>query len=158
MLRMGRLLVLNTKHKKRMKFEDINILELLPQKPPFVMVEKMLFCDLQKTKTLLTISEKSIFVENGIFTQAGIIENVAQTCAARLGYLNRDGKIKIGMIGSINDFEFTDTLPRVGEIVETEIAVEVEVGNIVLLNAEVKCGEKLFAAGKMKVVLTEEET
>jgi 3-hydroxymyristoyl/3-hydroxydecanoyl-(acyl carrier protein) dehydratase len=92
-------------------------------------------------------------VENGAFSQSGIVENVAQTCAARMGYLN-DNPVRIGMIGSINDFEFTGILPKVGEKIDTKITVETEVGNIVLLNAVVLCGKTLIACGKMKVVLT----
>ncbi|MDR1543437.1 MAG: pseudouridylate synthase [Prevotellaceae bacterium] len=138
-----------------MKFETINISELLPQRPPFVMVEKLLFCDLEKTKTSFKIESGNIFVENGVFTQSGIIENVAQTCAVRMGYLNED--VKIGMIGSINDFEFFGILPKTGEIIETEIAVEAEVGNIILLKASVLYNENKIATGKMKVVLTDKE-
>jgi predicted hotdog family 3-hydroxylacyl-ACP dehydratase len=135
--------------------ENINIKDLIPQRPPFVMVEKLLFCDWKKTKTSFTIQNDNIFVEDSTFSQSGIIENVAQTCAARMGVLN-DG-VKIGMIGSINDFEFFGVLPKIYEIIETEIIVEAEVGNIILLNAEVKSGERFFARGKMKVVLTDIE-
>jgi len=140
-----------------MKFEEVNILALLPQQPPFVMVEKLLFCDVEKTKTSLSIKSDNIFVENGVFLQNGIIENVAQTCAARMGYLGDSENVKIGMIGSINDFEFTGFLPKIDDEIITEIVVDTEIGNIVLLNAQVVCNKKILATGKMKVVLTDKE-
>ncbi|MDR0507750.1 MAG: pseudouridylate synthase [Dysgonamonadaceae bacterium] len=137
--------------------EQINIQDLIPQKEPFIMVEKLLFCDLERTKTSLSITNDNIFVENDIFSQSGIIENVAQTCAARLGYLNRNQPVKIGMIGSINDFEFSGVLPEAGQEIITEISVEAEVGQVILLNASVLCNENMIATGKMKVVLTDKE-
>ncbi|MDR0872974.1 MAG: pseudouridylate synthase [Prevotellaceae bacterium] len=137
--------------------EQINIKDLIPQKEPFIMVEKLLHCDLEKTKTSLSIINDNIFVENDAFSQSGIVENVAQTCAARLGYLNRNQPVKIGMIGSINDFEFSGILPKAGQEIITEISVEAEVGQIILLNASVLCNENIVATGKMKVVLTDKE-
>jgi 3-hydroxymyristoyl/3-hydroxydecanoyl-(acyl carrier protein) dehydratase len=137
--------------------EKINIQDIIPQKEPFIMVEKMQHCDTLRTKTSLLIREDNIFVENGMFSQSGIVENVAQTCAARLGYFNRNHPVKIGMIGSINDFEFLDILPKVGQEITTEINVEAEVAHVVLLNASVLCDENIVATGKMKVVLTDVE-
>jgi len=134
---------------------EINILELIPQQPPFVMVEKLLYCDIEKTKTSLSIKSDNIFVENNILSQSGIIENVAQTCAARMGYLGDRENVRIGMIGSINDFEFSGVLPKIDDEIFTKIIVDTEIGNIVLLNATVFCNEKIVATGKMKVVLTE---
>jgi predicted hotdog family 3-hydroxylacyl-ACP dehydratase len=135
---------------------EIDIKDLIPQKEPFVMVEQLLHCDWERTKTSLSIKDDNIFVENGAFSQSGIIENIAQTCAARLGYLNRNHPVKIGMIGSIDDFEFSRVLPKVWQEIITEIVVEAEIGQVVLLNAKVLCGEQK-ASGKMKVVLTDTE-
>ena len=158
---------------------NFSINSLLPQQPPFVMVEKLLFCDIEKTKTSLLIKSDNIFVEPMchcgldpqslktsdsdfrqndsilVLSQSGIIENVAQTCAARMGYLGDRENVKIGMIGSINDFEFTGFLPKIDDEIITEIVVDTEIGNVVLLNATVVCNEKIVAKGKMKVVLTD---
>jgi len=140
-----------------MEFEKIDILALLPQLPPLVMVDRLLFCDQTVTHTSLMVREENIFVENGVFSQSGVVENVAQTCAARLGYLSMGQPVKIGMIGSINDFEFSGTTVRAGQTIDTEIVVETEVGNVHLLSAKVMCGKTLIAEGKMKVVLTDVE-
>jgi predicted hotdog family 3-hydroxylacyl-ACP dehydratase len=137
--------------------EKVNIQDLIPQKEPFIMVDKLLHCDILSTKTSLSIRNDNIFVENGMFSQSGIVENVAQTCAARLGYYNRNRPVRIGMIGSINDFEFFGVFSKVGQEIITEISVEAEVANVILLNASVLCGNNVVAAGKMKVVLTDVE-
>lgn len=137
------------------KFEDIEVHRLLPQKEPFVMVERLLYCDETTTKTTLTIKRDNLFVCNGAMLQAGLLENVAQTCAIRLGYLTINKPVRIGFIGAINDFDFEEYLPRIGEAVFTEIKVTAEIGNIVLISAKVECEGRVIAAGNMKVALME---
>ena len=137
-----------------MEFEKINMLELIPQKPPFVMVDKLIFCDEKQTRTEFFIKEDNLFAANGQLIETGILENIAQTCAARLGYLNKNQPIKIGMIGSIDNFELYK-LPSVGKTLCTTITVSAEVLNVVVLSARVVCGDELLASCNMKVVLTD---
>jgi len=132
--------------------ETIDVLTLIPQRKPFVAVEQLHFCDTQRTVTSFLIKNDSIFVENGAITESGILENVAQTCAVRLGYLARGEEIKTGMIGAVNDFDIL-LLPVVGERLLTEIVVEAEVGGVILLSAKVSCNNCPVAQGKMKVAL-----
>lgn len=84
----------------------IDVHELLPQKEPFVMISKLVHFDMSNTKTETLISEENIFVDNGLFSASGLIENIAQTCAARIGYVNKyilKKGIQIGFIGSIRN-------------------------------------------------------
>ena len=68
--------------------EDITLKELIPQRPPFVMIDKLLSCDMVVTTTELEVREDNIFVADGRLTAEGLMENIAQTCAARMGYIN----------------------------------------------------------------------
>ena len=136
------------------RISEINISELIPQQLPFVMIDKLLFCDKEKTQTDFFIKKDNLFVANGQLIETGILENIAQTCAARLGYLNRNQPVKIGMIGSIDNFELI-ALPCVGEKLRTTIIVSAEVMNVVVLSASVHCDNKLLASCNMKVVLTD---
>ena len=133
---------------------EIDILKLIPQRPPFVMVDKLLFCDEIKTLTSFHIKKDNILNINNYFSETGILENIAQTCALRLGYLGKGKPVKIGMIGSINDFE-VNYLPNIGDIIETEMIVEHEIFNVILLKANVSCNNKTVATCGMKVVLTD---
>lgn len=72
-----------------MELSKIDIHELLPQQEPFIMVGKLVSFDMGKTVTQTLIEDKNIFVESGVFTASGIIENIAQTCATRIGYINK---------------------------------------------------------------------
>ena len=130
------------------------IMEYIPQRQPFIMVDRLLFCNYQRTQTELRIQSENLFVENDKFTEAGIMENIAQTSAARLGYLDQDKPVRIGMIGAVDNFGVF-YLPCVGEKIKTTILLKAEVHNVILISAEVLCENKLVATCAMKVVLTD---
>jgi len=134
-----------------------NILKYIPQRPPFVMVDELLFCDDKQTITSFYITKENILNEGEHFSEIGIIENIAQTCAVRLGYLNQGKPVKIGMIGAINDFTIF-FIPKIEKNIETEIVLEEEIFNVILLKADVKCNGIPVAICKMKVVLTDIDT
>ncbi len=137
-------------------FSAIDIRTLLPQQPPFVMVGNILSCDATTTRCSYTVPPDNIFCEGGVFTAPGLIEHVAQTAAARLGfinlYVNKGGKVQIGYIGAIKDFEIV-RLPHVGETIETEVQVEQEVMGMTLVSARVIIGNELIATTSMKIAL-----
>ena len=140
-----------------MQFENIDILELLPQRRPFVMIDKLLYCDLDITRTSFQVAEENIFCDNGRFTESGLIENIAQTCAARIGYINVyiDKKtIKLGYIGAIRNLEIF-RLPRIGELLETKIVTIEEVFKMSLVNASISVGEEIIASCEMKISTTD---
>ena len=43
--------------------ENVSVMELLPQRPPFVMIDRLLSCDETITTTLLEVREENVFVE-----------------------------------------------------------------------------------------------
>ena len=131
-----------------------DILKLIPQKPPFIAIDKLLSCNEITTETSFKILKDSIFVEDGKFTEAGITENFAQTCAARLGYLNLNETVKIGMIGSVDNLEILK-LPNVNSRINTTITVAAEFQNILLVEAQSKCENELVATCRMKIFLTD---
>ena len=79
---------------------SIPMSELLPQREPFVMVSRLVQFDPVVSTTQLDITSDNIFVEEGTLIAAGVIENIAQTCAARIGYINRQSSegVRLGYI------------------------------------------------------------
>ncbi len=134
--------------------EEITLKELIPQRPPFVMIDRLLSCDMVFTVTELEVRDDNIFVANGRLTAEGLMENIAQTCAARMGYINlsRGDKVKIGVIGSVNSYEIFRT-PKVGERIVTTIEVLEELFQITLVKAVVKCEDEELAEANMKIAL-----
>lgn len=141
-----------------MEIKDIDILSLIPQRRPFVMIDRLLSFDEIESSTDFVIKEDNIFCKDGLFLETGIMENIAQTCAARIGYINinNNESVKIGVIGSIKDLIITK-LPKVGTTLVTKVKVLSEVFAITLVEAEVYDNEELIAKCEMKISLTDKE-
>lgn len=143
-----------------MEFDKIDIHELLPQREPFVMVGRLVYFDNEKTVVQTEVKEDNIFVENGVFTASGIIENIAQTCAARIGYVNKyilKKGIQLGFIGAIRNMNLY-RCPKIGETIETTIVIIEEIFGMTLVSASVKSGDDVIADSEMKIALNEVES
>ncbi|MBR6964445.1 MAG: pseudouridylate synthase [Prevotella sp.] len=133
----------------------IDIHELLPQQEPFVMVGQLVHFDMTRTVTETTIGSGNMFVENGQMTASGLIENIAQTCAARIGYVNKyilKKGIQIGFIGAIRNLEIK-ALPSVGDTIRTTVDVVEEVFGMILANASIECNGKTMVTTEMKIAI-----
>ena len=194
---------------------------LIPQRPPMVMVDALLYCDVQHTETKYRVTPEGLFVEEGRelsveeekrysveeekryseeeekkgsvdkgrelseeeekrgsveeekrysveeegrgseekrrLSAAGLLENMAQTTAARMGYLalygpEATGVVRKGVIGAIREFSVY-ALPQCGQTLKTSIDLVEELGDMILVEANVKCGELLCASCTMIVSL-----
>ena len=134
--------------------ENISVMELIPQRPPFVMIDRLVSCDETITTTQLEVRAENVFIVENHFSAEGIVENIAQTCAARIGYLN--DSVKLGVIGAVSDYEIFRT-PSVGEQIVTTIDVLEEMFNITLVKAVVKCGDETIAQANMKIALMDRD-
>lgn len=134
--------------------KEFNILELLPQRPPFIMIDRLCACDWAVTETELQVREDNLFCEDGVLREPGVVENIAQTCAARIGYLNKinGAEVKVGFIGALRNLVVYD-LPKVSETLETRIEVQSEVMSLTLVKATVKCNGCLVAECEMKIAI-----
>ena len=135
--------------------KDIALKELIPQRPPFVMIDRLVSSDAVYSVTELEVRPDNVFVADGRLAAAGLVENIAQTCAARIGYINLNSgeTVKIGVIGSISNLNVNRT-PRVGEQLVTTIQLLEEVFQVTLVEAVVKSGEEELARCNMKIALT----
>ena len=136
-----------------MNYTDIDILELLPQRPPFVMVDRLTEYSETQSSCSLTIRPDNVFCENGEFAAAGLIEHIAQTCAARLGYYNKyilKTGVRLGFIGEVKDLNIV-RLPREGETLDTTIVVMQEIFDVTLVSAEVRVGTETIATTRLKI-------
>lgn len=137
----------------------IDITTLLPQRQPMLMIDYMDEFTEQRCSTLFKVKESCIFVENGHLSVAGIIENMAQTCAARLGFVDRHirgGKISIGYIGAVKNLYLTG-LPSVGEVLRTTISTVTEAFGMTLVEAQVCIGKETIARCELKIALAPEQ-
>lgn len=135
-----------------MTFPVENVIPLIPQKPPFVMVGKLLYSDANTTRSSFQIEADNVFVKNGLFQEAGLMENIAQTAALNAGYLAQieNKPVAVGYIGAVSNFEVL-ALPRAGDEIITEINAQNQIFDISVLSGKVWLNEKLIAQCEMKV-------
>ena len=138
---------------------DISVNEILPQREPFVFVDRLVQFDENETRTSFTVREGHLLVENGLLTASGILENMAQSSAARIGYLCKfvlHVPVRIGYIGAIRKFR-VHRLPAVGETLSTTIILREDVFGITLTDAVVRVGDEIIAEASLKTALGEKE-
>lgn len=139
------------------RLADIDITELLPQRRPFILVDRLLCFDGRRVQTSFEVREESLFCNGNCLSEPGLIENIAQTCAARVGYINRyisSDSLKLGLVGAIRNLEIF-RLPQVGEVVVTQVCVREEIFGMTLVDALVSVGDEPIARGEMKISITD---
>lgn len=149
---------INTTKPTEAFLRSIDVHELLPQQEPFVMIDRLVHFDMTKTVTETYIDKNRLFVEDGQMSASGLVENIAQTCAARIGYVNKyilKKGIQIGVIGAVRNLNI-DSLPKVGDLITTEVEVVEEVFGMILATAVVKNGGNILVTTEMKIAIKEE--
>lgn len=140
------------------KLTEIPVTELLPQRPPFVMIDCLTGFSETTTETCLTVRDDNVLVQDGRLSVYGLVENIAQTCAARLGYASYilHKPVRIGFIGAVRGCKIK-RLPLVGETLETRIEVKEEIFGLTLVDAEVRLDGETIAETQMKIALEKEQ-
>lgn len=137
--------------------QGIDIHTLLPQQEPFVMIDRLLHFDMKAVTTTFGIRQENMFVVQGTFSACGMLETVAQTCAARIGYINKYilGKgIQPGVIGAIRNTEILG-LPKVGDNITTEIVIQEEALGMSLATATIRLRDNILATTEIKIAIIE---
>jgi len=134
--------------------EKSRIIELIPQRNPMVMIDELLFNDETKTVTSLKVEEANIFVKEGRLSEYALIENIAQTAAARIGYkaMETGTAVPVGFIAGIKNLKILE-LPEVLSVVRTEITVIDHVLGMTIITGESSCDGKILASCEMRIFL-----
>ena len=134
---------------------ETNILPFIPQRAPFVMIDELIACDDKGAKTLLHVKNDNFFIKNGSLTEPALVENIAQTAAARIGYIcSRENKpVPIGYIAAVQNLRI-EGLPVNGDILETEITIKNQVLNVTIISGNSRVGNKLVASCEMKIFIS----
>lgn len=138
-----------------MEYIACDIKEILPQRPPMLMVGGMPSFEMNDIVTEFAIGEDCIFVEDGKLLTAGLVENMAQSSAARIGYINKfilHKPVEIGFIGAVRNLSVFHN-PSVGDVLETEIAVIEEIFGITMVKATVRVAGETVAEATLKTAL-----
>jgi 3-hydroxymyristoyl/3-hydroxydecanoyl-(acyl carrier protein) dehydratase len=145
-----------------MLISEENILELIPQRYPMVMIDKLLACDDKNAVSQLTIRWDNLFLDRQGFTSAGMIEAMAQTVAAKTGFLlkaqpeSTEKKIPIGVIGSIKNFRMYFQ-PPAGSLITITVSLEHQVLQAVVIKGKVETNGNIAAESDMQIFITDDQ-
>lgn len=147
-----------------MKGKDI--LRLIPQRKPFIMVDEATNFTEVSCNTYLSIGYNNYFVVgDDELSETGLIEHMAQSASVLAGYkslfLSEEGgedraysnaAPPVGIIGEVKRFN-CHRRPLVGERLETTIRFGLTFGNVTLADGECRIGDELIADIKLKIFI-----
>ena len=128
--------------------------ELLPQRPPMVLIHQLVSCDADQTTSRFCVSPESVLFTDGFLSEAGLVENIAQTAAAGSGYgAKLSGQpTPIGYIAAIKGLTIWQ-LPAAGTEITTQIWVLNQVMEFSIVRGQVRAGEVIFAECEMRIFI-----
>jgi len=133
-----------------------DILPYIPQRPPFVMVQTLEHSDDEGAATRFAVTEDNILVEAGVFKEPGLVENIAQTAAARIGYICKQEQkpVPVGFIGAVQQLKI-NRLPLVGEVLDTRISIKNQVFNATIVDGTIAINGDVIASCEMRIFVAE---
>ncbi len=133
------------------------ILKYIPQRPPFVMIDCLESVESDTVTSKFEIPEDNPMVSEGFFQEGGLIENIAQTAAAGVGYkcISNNKPVVIGFIGSVKNLK-TYKLPKWGETLETEVKTVSEIMNATIIKGVVKNSNNTMLECEMNIFLQDQ--
>lgn len=126
--------------------------KLIPHQEPMIMIDSLLSYDDTSTVTGFTIREGNIFLEENIFSSYGMIENVAQTAAAGLGYYYyiNNLEVPVGFIGAVSKMHITD-YASVGDKLTTQVSIIAKLEQISIVKGTCMLNDKVLLCCEMKM-------
>jgi 3-hydroxyacyl-[acyl-carrier-protein] dehydratase len=134
------------------------ILNLIPQRSPFVLVDKIYEHTETEILSGFTIPKEHILVDDlEHLSEAGIIEHFAQTIALHQGYnfYKKNEPAPVGYIGSIKNIDVME-LPKAGEEIQTRIRILNQIMGVTMVSGEVYWNGKMIAHGEMRTIIARE--
>lgn len=134
-----------------------DILEYIPQRPPVVMIDKLLYAGSDKTISGLRVDAGNIFFNNGFLSESGLVENIAQTAAVGMGFMSKqeNKKVPVGFIASIKDLKIHQ-LPAEGDEITTEVIVTNQVMEVSIVKGIVFKDGVALAECEMRIFIKPE--
>ena len=138
---------------------EATIGQFIPQKNPIIMIGKLLDVTPATTVTSLVIKEDNLFCSEGFFREPGLIENMAQTAAAGVGFNSKENgkEPPVGFIGGLRNL-LVHSLPRVGCEIRTEVTIEHEVFDAKVVKGKIFFEENCIAECELKIFLMNKES
>lgn len=140
------------------KPHTMDIKNLIPQRSPIIMVDKLVRVEGEEAVCMLTVRQDNFFIDNdNLMAESGLIEHIAQSASAFAGYKAVAAgatKPPVGYIGEVKNFHLFQR-PGIGDTITTTITMGPEVGGITIIRGESKVGNQAVADTTMKIFIKE---
>jgi len=133
-----------------MRPEEYNITELIPQRPPMLMIDRLTFSGKNSARGRLLIKSSNVLCHEGLFQEAGMMEFIGQTAAAHRGYLHlsENEGVKPGFLVQIKNFTVR-SLPAADTEIFSEITIEDELLEYTCITGKVLQNNTVIAEGEL---------
>lgn len=133
---------------------DDQILKLIPQRYPIVMVDTLYTYAEDYLLSGLHVRADTLFVDIETLQECGMLEHMAQSVALHTGfdYFRKNEEAPTGYIGSMQAVELI-ALPKVGDEVQTEVQIIQEFMGVTLVNITSKVRGEVIGKAQMKTVI-----
>lgn len=130
------------------------ITDYIPQRTPMVMIDRINSCETKNIETSFEVKSDNQFLLGERLSESGMLENIAQTAAAKVGYecLEKNVPVPLGFIGAISKVEIAD-YATVGQTITTQVEVTREVLNVTIVNGTCLLDGRVLAQCEMKIIL-----
>ncbi len=130
--------------------------QLIPQRAPIVMVDRLLEVHGEEALTSLTIAPCNFFLAaDGHLEETGLVEHIAQSASALAGYKALEGgatEPPVGYIGEVKKFRCFHR-PAMGDELRTTVALGAEAGGVRIVRGETRVAGQLVAETQMKIYI-----
>ncbi len=135
------------------------IQELIPQCDPMIMIDTLFDATELEAETGFSIADDNLFCSDGLFTEPGLVEHIAQSASAFAGYKARlaDKPTPLGLIGEVRKCRIY-FLPRAGEKLRTHIRILSEALGVSLLVADTKRNGEVVVQCQVKIYTQRRDT
>jgi predicted hotdog family 3-hydroxylacyl-ACP dehydratase len=134
---------------------DKNVIKnYIPQREPFIMIDNLLSVNETTFTSTFEIIPENIFLSKGILSEAALVENIAQTCAAGFGYLGTQSgetESRLGFIGAVSKLEVLAE-SKVNDCIDTTVTVLNRFENIYLIEGVATSSGTELLRCQMKIV------
>lgn len=139
-----------------MLVKKTDVLSFIPQRQPMVMVDELVSSDEVSSISSFRLKQENIFCSEGFFTEAGLIENMAQTAALKAGFdaRQKNEKVKVGFIGAVKNLKIYQ-LPADDQKITTTLIITHNFGNVSIVKGEIRSGDILQAEAELSIFTQE---
>src|SRR5882762_4656080 len=125
----------------------------IPQRPPMAVVDELVRAEADLAVTRFTFLRDDLFLVSNRLGEPGLVENIAQTIAAMVGYncFLKNIPVPIGYIAAVKDLKIA-SLPAEGSVIETTVIITNQVMDVTVVKGKVEQAGNVLCSCEMKVV------